>query len=86
MIVKVTRKHIEAAEDARQAGFEDLGACCPLAQAMKDLGVIDPFVGPIYARGPGGRCFFLSRPARIFVAAFDGHQRVKPATFRLRPE
>lgn len=98
MKLKVTQEHIARARARGNPGraMKAIAFTCPIAQAMKDEGYIDPCVAPekifsytshiVNGRSQLRVAYFLpSRAAIRFMKRFDDGKEVEPTTFIFKP-
>ena len=80
MKIRVTQKHL-------REGKRNEADRCPLALALRDMGVETPWVEEedIYYGGQGKRCHH-TRDSLAFINSFDEGLPVHPMTFDLRIE
>lgn len=78
MKVKVTQKHIDN-------GDHRVGSC-PIALAMKGMGIKKPYVGFYCLRDDNGQSisYYYPRSVKRFIHNFDHRISVEPFTFILK--
>jgi hypothetical protein len=78
MLVRVTRKHIEA-------GIPYNARWCPIACALEDKGFEDVLVNEQYAF-VDTKVYLMTKRGQAFIKRFDRRLHVRPITLNLRKE
>ena len=86
ILVKVEQKHIDEALALRKKGkIKFISQSCPVAFAMRDVGIIESRVAPNILGDISGT-YYVPKSVVKFIKAFDryGKKEVKPFKFLLR--